>query len=512
MRFDEPAETALGAVTTTDDLRELHFECAQSVEKFGRVFMPGRFSKPFSGLHKQIAELLDSRERKVVIAAPRGIGKTSLCLAKAGQQILYRGSHFIPFVGQSEKLAMMQTENLKRELLIDPFVLKLFGNIKTGGKESGMDESFSKIAWVAKLTANESGTFVLPRGAGQAIRGVSFLYHRPDFFIVDDFEDSREIANDEIRKGWRTWFYADLEKSVSRADKNWRIVYIDTVKHEDALIQRLLDSPDYTGVRLEICDDELRSNAPDFMTDDELRLEYKKHELAGELDVFAREYRNLAIDPETAAFKNEFFQHYSESELTQEQRSRFRTVVLVDPAKTATMHSADSAVVGVSIDTQTRAIYVRDVVSGKFYPNELYKAMFDMVVRLGAFKLAVEVTGLDEFIKQPIKNFARVAGIFPSFVWLKARKSKEERIAALVPYYRSGHVWHNVTNCTKLEQQLLGFPRSKLWDVMDCFAYVVEFMELDGRYFDPGDGLPEEDDESIYDELENDSPLSGWRF
>lgn len=501
MRLNDAVQTPLGEVSTRDDLMQLHVECARSVEKFAKVFMPERFSKNFSPLHKTIIDLLDSNERKIVIAAPRGIGKTSLCIAKAAQQILYRGIHFLPYVGQSEKLAMMQTENLKRELQMNTFILKLFGNVKTGGQESSMSETFSKTSWVAKLTANEPGTFVLPRGAGQAIRGVSFMQFRPDLFIIDDFEDSREIGNDDIRRGWKTWYYADLEKAVSRTDKHWRIVYIDTVKHEDALIQELLESPDYTGVRLELCDDELKSQAPEFISDEEIRLEYAKHEKTGQLDVFAREYRNIAIDQATAAFKPEFFDYFTDNEL---QYSRLRTVVLVDPAKTATMHSDDSAIVGVSIDSVTKMIYVRDIISGKFYPDELFKAVFDMVVRLGAMKLAVEVTGLDEFIKQPIKNFARIAGVHPMFVWLKARKSKSERVAALVPYYRQGHVKHNKACCGKLEQQLLGFPRSKLWDVMDCLAYVVEFMELDGQYFDPGDGLPDyTDDERDFAELEN---------
>jgi hypothetical protein len=62
----------------------------------------------------------------------------------------------------------------------------------------------------------------------------------------------------------------------------------------------------------------------------------------------------------------------------------------------------------------------------------------------------------------------------------------------------------------KLEQQLLMFPRSKLWDLMDCFAYVIEMLELGERYFSPKDNI--EDIEAEYDELEYEETLEGFEI
>jgi hypothetical protein len=89
-------------------------------------------------------------------------------------------------------------------------------------------------------------------------------------------------------------------------------------------------------------------------------------------------------------------------------------------------------------------------------------------------------------------------------VELKARDKKENRIAALAPFYRLGYVYHNELVSKKLETQLMMFPRSKMWDVMDAAAYVVELMEMEGDYFDPSNSLDEED----YDELENEDPVA----
>lgn len=501
---------------SNSELGDLLVECFRSTKLYSKVFMPERFRAEFSPIHDEIFDLIDSGEKRIVIAAPRGVGKTSICISYASKEILYREINYLPYVGQSEKLAVMQTENLKRELITNEIIKKLFGSIKAGsGSKFGVDESFSKTGWVAKLNEKELGTYVLPRGAGQAVRGILFGAKRPDLIIVDDFEDSRQIENEEIRRSWKTWFHADLEKAVSRVDKDWRIIYIDTLKHEDALIQELLESSAWTGVRLELCNDRLESNCPTFYSNAEIAADYAEHEKNGQLDVFAREYRNIPIDSRTQSFKPEFFKRYSEPSLAKlvggSPSSKLRNIVLVDPAKTASLHSADSAVVGVGVDREGRGIYVRDVVSGKFYPDELYKEMFDMLVRLNAHVLAVEVTGLEEFIKQPIKNYGRVANINPIYKWLKARRSKEERIASLVPYYRQGYMFHNEACCQQLESQLQGFPRSKLWDVMDCLAYIVEVLEMDEHYFEAAD-YEENDDESVYDELENESAVADWRI
>jgi hypothetical protein len=146
--------------------------------------------------------------------------------------------------------------------------------------------------------------------------------------------------------------------------------------------------------------------------------------------------------------------------------------------------------------------------------------MFAMRKRLNAHVVGIEVTGLEEFIKQPIKNEILKRGPHASFepVWLKARggpadgsKGKIKRIGALVPFYRQGYVFHNQSCCAGLEAQLLMFPRSKLLDIMDAFAYVVEMMELGERYFNPPDEKPD-DVESEFEGLDYEEPLKEWRY
>lgn len=455
---------------------------------------------------------IDSGHQKICIAAPRGLGKTSLARALVEKSILFRDYEFIPYISNSETIATMQTENIKRELLSNREIRRIFGSVQINADDPELDDSFSKQSWVAF-----GSSLVMPRGAGQQVRGLLYKNFRPQLIVIDDLEKKEELENPENRRKLKEWFYSDLLKCVDRYSNKWRIIYIDTLKHYDSLLQELLTDPEWYSLRLDLCDDNYVSQAPHLISTEELKREVESHRAKGMLDVFYMEYRNLPISKEDATFRQEYFKYYEERDL---DNKVVENVVIVDPAKTANMHSADSAIVGIGIDYSHNAIYIRDIVSGKFFPDDLYDELFAMRRRLNAHVVGIEVTGLEEFIKQPITNEMLRRGPADAFepVWLKARggapdgeKGKIKRIGSLSPYYRQGWIFHNKSNCAKLEAQLLSFPRSGLVDVADATAYVIELLELGGRYFTAPDYDPNELEDE-FSSLEYDAPLEDWRI
>lgn len=517
------------------ELQQIHALCSVSTQMTAKTFFPERFSLPFAPkVHGEIFKLIDGPDNKIAIAAPRGWGKTStVALGLLSRYIMYRLTGFIVYINKSHEAASLQTENLRRELVTNRMIRHFFGHFKHRDvNKSEFDEVFSKKAWVAY------NTLVWPRGAGQQVRGVLFKNDRPGLIVIDDLEDPEHIENPDYRRRQFEWLYADVVKAVPRMGKaamDYKIVYIDTLKHEDSVLQKLLDSPEWKSIRLEACDDNFKSTAPEFMSDEQVLKEWNDHQEAGQSDVFFRELRNLPISTKDSAFRREYFHYYNVIEENRKEddlsitdaelqnNQNIETVTILDPAKTAKIHAADSAIVSVGIDLQNARLYFRDAVSGKMYPDEIYDELFGMALRTNTKVIGVEETGLAEFIKQPIKNemFKRAStkgGHFYELIWLKARggqngeKGKALRIKELIPYYRQGHIFHN-KSCAmtpKLEQQLLMFPRSKLWDLMDCFAYVIEMLELGERYFSPQDNL--EDIEAEYDELEYEEALEGFEI
>jgi len=508
-------------------LEDILSQCSVSTRMVAKTFFPERFSLPFAeNIHGEIFRLIDGPSQKVAIAAPRGWGKTSVVgLALIARHILFRLSSFIVYINKSHDAASLQTDNLRREMVNNRDIKAFFGDFRQRDlKESEFDEVFSKKAWVAY------DTLVWPRGAGQQVRGVLFKNDRPGLIVIDDLENPDQIENEEIRHAWYQWLYADVIKAVPRIGeeaKNYKIVYIDTLKHEDSVLQKLLDSPEWDSVRLEACDDDFHSTAPHFMSDEDIQREWQQHSDAGQTDVFFRELRNLPISTKDSVFRQDYFKYYnlpperhgSEDDLKKldievQQDRNIETVVILDPAKTVKIHSAESAIVGIGIDLNSAKVYIRDAISAKMYPDEIYDAMFGMAIRLGAKVIGIEETSLNEFIKQPIKNEMFRRGSFFELIWLSARggTKKELRIKELVPYYRGGYIYHNASCATikKLEQQLLMFPRSALWDLMDAEAYLVEMLELGERYFSPKEDP--NDVEAEYKELEYDKPMDNWRY
>jgi len=505
-------------------LDNLLFACQSSTRLTAKTFFPERFWADFAeNVHGEIFSRIDSKSNKDVIAAPRGWGKTSIvALALMARYIIFRLCPFIVYINKSETAAIMQTENLKRELLTNKTIKAFFGSIRAraAGRDE-IEEQFSKKAWVAY------DTFILPRGAGQQVRGVLFKNDRPGLIVIDDLEDKKKVMNEEIRKELKTWLYSDVIEAVPQLHMNWKIVYIDTLKHEDALLQHLLSSEDWNSIRLESCDDNLKSVAPHFVPDEVIAAKWNAAVKAGETDTFYQEHRNLPISSKDAAFRTEYFKYYNlpldrpqreedikVDEPTVQADTFIETVIIVDPAKTVKIHSAETAILGIGIDLASARLYVRDIISEKLYPDEIYDNMFAMALRLDAKVIGIEETSLNEFIKQPIKNEMFRRGTFYELVWLKARggMKKELRVKELVPYYRGGYIYHNASCATvkHLEQQLLMFPRSALWDIMDGLAYIIEMLELGERYFSPAENP--DDIEAEYRDIEYEKTIENWRY
>lgn len=474
-------------------LVDVLIEARKKTAVLAKLLFPEDFEAPFSGLHHQIFDLVDSGAQKMVIAAPRGIGKTTIAGTLVSKSIIYEERKVIPYVSKSETFAIIQTENIKYSMVANDEVKYLIGSIKYSDNLPGLD-TFSKKGWVAR-----GKTLVMPRGANQQLRGLKWLHYRPDFLIFDDLEDDETIDNEEQRKKLVRWFFGAAIKCVPRTHKDWRILYIDTIKHEDALVVKLLEDRSWERLRLSICDDNYKTLCPEFMSQEELDEEVETHRRLKIMDIFSREYESKAVSSEDAAFKEEFFRYYKEDDpefLNRLQTGNITTVVIGDPAKTAKMHNAESSVVAWGIDIEAGNLYFRGGYGDHVMPDGFFEMLCNFLIMFKGNILGVEDTGLDDWLRQPLKAHLLKKGfgqIDLHFLSAKAGKGefagvhggKLKRIASLVPYYQTGKIYHNFNYCNQLESQLKAFPRSKRMDVMDAAAYVIKMLNDAGVFFAP---------------------------
>lgn len=491
------------------ELVSLLATASKSTKATAQLFFPSRFRRPFDVPHDQIFSLIDSELQRKLIMAPRGVGKTS-CVGYAfpARKILFRHKRNIIYVSKNNTLATQQSENLKQALVGNPLVTKLFGEIKT------KEDDFSKEAWVAN-----GYTKVTPLGAGQMVRGLIYKDYRPDLIMVDDLEDDKEVLNEELRRQLYDWFFTALLDTCDLSDPTFEIVVVGTLLHEASLLARLTEDATFKHLIIPLADQAYESNFPNYVTTEKVKSLVQEARDRGNPDHFAREMMCQIISTDTAAFRRSYFKYYNEEDTEFKKRLRhMETVVIVDPAKTVTSGSDYSGVVVVGIDSLENTIYVRDLTMRRMYPDELYAEVARLTQVYNSHIIGLEVTGINEFILQPFRDFMQKAGVVYELVELKARGGmhKEERVGALIPYYRMGHVKHNAAPgvLAALEAQLLSFPRSRFWDAMDPLAYVVEMMELGGRCFNPPEQTPEEIEAEYNDlltETEYEPVLQNWR-
>lgn len=463
-------------IQTREDIEDILVSCCTSTRVTATTLFPDRFYLPFAAIHNPMFAILDDDTiDKAVITAPRGLGKTSIInLAYPAKKILFREKKFIVPISNSATQAVMQSENLKRELTTNHLIRSIFGPMKS----SIPSDAFTKDMWVT-----EGGTLVFPRGTGQQVRGILHNDERPDLIIGDDLEDSEGVRSEDQRKKLKEWWFADVLGSTSRFKKNWKIVVIGTLLHEDSLLANLTDDENWVHLNIDICDDDYHSLWPEFMSDEDIAKLADTYRSQGLLDTFFREYRNKAISTEDAVFLQQYFKYYDEGDHDLNKSRAIENIVIVDPAKTTKMHSAYSAVVGVGVNLVANRIYLRDISAGMYHPDRLYDEAINMAQRINAHVLAIEVTSLNEFITYPLRNELVRRGVQIELIELNARAKKEDRIKGLVPFYRRGLVFHNKSVSRPLEEQLLSFPRSRRADIMDAFAYTIEALEQGDRYF-----------------------------
>jgi len=495
--------SALEGVTDRE-LEELVAECDRSLEAFCRVFFPDTFYKQFSpAIHGPIFDILDDDSIQLAaIAAPRGVGKSTICNTIFPlKRIVYRDSNYIIPVSATENAAVEQAADVKDQLLENELLRAVFGSMEPTERH----DQFGQREWVTS-----TGCKMMPRGAGQQVRGRKFRGNRPDLIIVDDLENDENVENEELRLKLKRWFFSALLNSVDRGRSDWRVIVIGTILHEDSLLNNLLDKeryPDWRTVRLELCDDNYKSNWPEHLPDEKVREladSYRRDEM---LDVFYREFRNIPIATEQQGFKDKFFLHYREEDVKLNEDPRVETVILADPARTMKTGSAHTAVVAVGIDTVGGKLYVRDIEEGAMSPPMLYDAMFDMAQKYNALVLAPEVTGLNEYITYPLQNEMLRRGRHYILIEVKPREGKTgpRRSAGLIPLYRDGLVYHEERCAGKLERYLKQWPRPSYWDVIDALAGVIFVMEEGDRYFVSADSPDEIEQE--YEDISNEPAL-----
>lgn len=536
-----------------------------STRFFALVFMAEAFKREMTYQQDEIWELLDDSEvPKVGICAWRGCGKTTMSAAKLVKELCFRLQQFIVYVSKTYTHSVNVMESVKREILSNRLIRYVFGSLKTK-KADDVDIQFSKDSWfLCDPTSKQPFAYVVPRGCRQQVHGMNVRlneggnYLRPTLIFCDDLEDPKEVYNGDLRKETWQWLNESLFETVddmshpdpttnrwdlSNSDTPpWRIIFIDTLKHQDSCMAKILKSGAWVCRRLPqseyrevIGDDgepylEAFSCVPSIISDEQVRAQIKQAEEDMHIESYARNRMCLAVSPKHASFQRTMFKYFSDDPRKFNQKDYY-TFIVVDPARSMEPTSADTAILAVSISRKEGHMYFRACLSTKLHPADQAKTAVDLALLVGAQNICVEDIGLVEYARYIWISEIESRGLMNlNLVWLKRASRppgdfgegkeavKRAWASTLIYPYKKGLIFHeNHLKHGPLEQTLLDYPKCSKWDVTDVAAHALVHISEQG-YYQPQSVNPNDLKEPAHEMLKSYSSLGtrikqgSWRL
>jgi hypothetical protein len=421
-----------------------------------------RHSFDSPAFHREMIELYWGEDQKVVILSFRGSAKSTLAEETLALKALIHDFEYAVIVCATVDRAAQRLGSIKRELETNEDIEYLFPKVRGP-------------VWQETRIVLSNGVCIDAVGAGQNTRGMKYLNARPGFALIDDIEENTQ-ANDNVstpekRDELRRWFRGTFLPALAQPAPFVRIC--GTMLHEESLIGRYSRAEGWRSlvVPIEYRDQNGSRVAswpalfPTLWIDNE-----RDHYVAdGQAETFEQEYMCRASAPEARAFREGMFR------FEDRQRSWEPVYIIYDPARTVGPQSCATGKVVAS--WLGGRLLVWEAVQAFWQPDELIDDIFSSDDRLNPISIGVEVTGLNQFIEQPIRaEQARRGHPLPLLALNPPRgPGKENFLLRLQPFFAAG----NVVFCgqrqqfKKLIDELLGFPFG-LKDTINALAYMLE--------------------------------------
>lgn len=419
-----------------------------------------------SWLHDKIAEALMRVERgeikRLLITMPPRHGKSMLASQYFPAWYLGRNpTKEIIMASYSGELASDFGRKV-RNIVDEPDFQACF-NVKLA------EDSKAKNRW----HTNKKGGYVAA-GVGGAITG-----RGADILLIDDpFKDREEAESQVIRDKVYDWY---TSTAITRLTPNGAVVIIHTRWHDDDLIGRILAKEPEKWEHLNFPataeeDEEFRKRGDPLWPQ---RYSYEAlmniKNSVGPYD-WACLFQQNPINEETQEFKKSFFKYYRETDLP----PGMRIITAIDPAISKKETADDSVVFTVGVMPSITplqiigGVFLLEYTAGKMNPSELIDEIFFHHSTWNSDLVIVETVAYQEALAHFLREQMMRTGQMLNIEEVKHSVDKERRIRGLIPYYKSGLVFHR-PGMSELEQQLLRFPKAAHDDIIDALALTMPF-------------------------------------
>lgn len=407
-----------------------------------------------------------------VVAAARGMGKSSLLLCYILWRILCCGEKFIVLVSGTDRQVGQLLENTQDELEGNERLLQDFGPIK------GIHDKWGRVAG---LEVGNYDAKIIGASMEQRIRGAKHRHWRPGVIVLDDIEDSSSVKSAEMREKLLERYQRDI---VPLGDEHAKIIILGGILHPNSFVSSMKErivKGKIPGVYREYPFLDKNGNClwperyPTQEVIDQLRLK------VGSDIAWRQEYLLQIVSEDNQIIQHEWLTGQDYDDLP-DDTDLYKIVISVDPASSKKMRADYTAIVVLSqyIEGENWKIYVHphpinEKLSGMEIENKII-ALYNFHTKQGPVEVLIETTS-QNYITERLKN----KGINTRECRPKGDKKERLRMAGapvqnkLVFFHRAG--------CEELKMQLIGFGYEPHDDLVDAFSQGINEIVTEG--FDP---------------------------
>lgn len=390
---------------------------------FCQTYLPHYFPVDFADFHEEWEELSELKDEVVLVAAPREHAKSTFwSFAIPIRNIALKLRRFQMLISDSSDQAVGFTLPIRLELQENPRLRNDFGADIAEG-----------TVWKKADYTTAGGVRTLARGRGEKIRGLKNRQYRPDFAVVDDFENDVNVRNPRLVNEGIAW----LRKAViGSMGAGFTFCMVGNLFHPKSVLAQLIAEKDDSGRPLYIS--RVYDCWKDFGRPEQRplwpalwpaeRLEAKKRTM-GSRD-FNAEMRNLVSD-EDGPFPEKWFRYYEENEL---EGRNLVTATFTDPSAKSGESNDYKATITVSLDRNAMRFFVRHAWIRKATIGEMFDAIYRAHDEYQAQADGMEENMLEDFLHEAIANYAREKGRFLSWSTVRHNTQKEGRIIGTLSY------------------------------------------------------------------------------
>lgn len=468
--------------------------CREDLLYFGRTISPNAFELPSPEFHYELSSIMmDRKERKIAVEAPRGYAKSTLCVFLVLHHLLFdKGKKYVVIQSKTQREAKKRLGAIKNIIEYSSIFRDLFGYM-------GMEAAKT---WREDSIVLPNGDTIEAKGYGQPVRGgLTEDWARVTLYYLDDPEDEDNTKTKDAMD-------ANLKKFLSAIPglkkKTGRVIVIGTPINQTCLVEKLRKMggwlfKHYQAVNEKTKEvlweemetyDELMREKEDLLSIGKVSMWYSEKQcvITGDADQLFEETDIQWWDGYLETIGEESYLHITHLNRRQNENKNWAMILLdeekvipvntyigVDPASSERRKADFSTTVPGAYDNLKR-LFLLPYFEKRVKPTDHARQIQDKFLEIRPKKTYIESTAYQESLRQMMREWMEdndeyIPGIEKKW---QPRMEKNDRLYELQRFTKSKRLFLQPGMHRLLDEMLL-FPRGNK-NLLDGLWYMTRKM------------------------------------